>query len=517
MSSFGLVKRVLVWQVVGLQVGITLLMIQGTHSNALAPALVLFSDDLAPVASLLNRHIDYLRSSGYQAVIHISDDPDVVGKNTLMFLHNTTIKGWKMNVGKLQSILNESCAIIMILPEKHIHLASTIKAKCIFYHIKANKQFSLENDVNHIHSIWKDSLDEFRQPIIDFLKVMHFFQDIKVARMMHRRAHPLPYSIIYYPNIGLIEKRNIIGKGSYALVKQGVNLKHEKFAIRICDGLNIEQNELEILNIVGLLKGLVTRRSNYPAKIKARICRYTKKKAYMLLTYVEGEDLDKIIKRSDLDLKQTLIICILIANNLKFIHQNRIIHADLTKYNIRVNINPTDIYDIKLKIIDFNLSSLLSANDDNVKNQYTSKHGWHSPEFCQNEYYSFSTDIYSLGYLFYEMGLEMALYSKMLLEDPLRRPSLDKVIRNLAKALQKLPQDPCSQKIIAEVEKSIGLTPKTYPVDALVKDIKEMKLIDNAPSLLPSFENHKRNTLPSNKFSNSFAYNPKLMSLLLKS
>lgn len=115
----------------------------------------------------------------------------------------------------------------------------------------------------------------------------------------------------------------------------------------------------------------------------------------MVMEYIEGTDLEKILdKSSSLEIKTALKYFKQILSALAFAHQKSVIHRDIRPSNILINL------DDDVKIADFGTSTLLQE-----KQFATTKIG--SPPYMAPEQFEgkavFASDIYSAGSLFYEM------------------------------------------------------------------------------------------------------------------
>ena len=115
----------------------------------------------------------------------------------------------------------------------------------------------------------------------------------------------------------------------------------------------------------------------------------------MVMEYIEGTDLEKILdKSSALEIKTALRYFKQILSALAFAHQKSVIHRDIRPSNILINL------DNDVKIADFGTSTLLQE-----KQFATTKIG--SPPYMAPEQFEgkavFASDIYSAGSLFYEM------------------------------------------------------------------------------------------------------------------
>ena len=141
---------------------------------------------------------------------------------------------------------------------------------------------------------------------------------------------------------------------------------------------------------------------------------------YLVLEFIEGETLDeKLKKHKDMGqyLKQNLIIIILkgIINGLKYLHERKVMHRDISPDNIMIDNNNN------IKIIDFGLSRSYNISQNINNNSINSsnltvlgKNIYASPEINQAEInnqektkYDFKTDVFSLGVtMFYLMTYE---------------------------------------------------------------------------------------------------------------
>ena len=103
-------------------------------------------------------------------------------------------------------------------------------------------------------------------------------------------------------------------------------------------------------------------------------------------------------------------IIIQICNALKTIHENNIIHRDLTPENIFINENK------KIKIGDFGISKVLT-----MSNKYTisvkGKLQYFAPEIIKGTKYNNKVDIYSLGCIMYELFTLNEYYMDKIIEE----------------------------------------------------------------------------------------------------
>ena len=129
---------------------------------------------------------------------------------------------------------------------------------------------------------------------------------------------------------------------------------------------------------------------------------YNKSRAILIMEYAEGGDLDKKIKAQMLvgPFKEEKIISwfLEICEAIKYLHQRHIIHRDLKPLNIFLTI------DNNIKLGDFGLSKVLNSSKELIKSNVGTLI-YMSPEIIKDDYYSFSSDIWSLGIILFELCL----------------------------------------------------------------------------------------------------------------
>ena len=115
----------------------------------------------------------------------------------------------------------------------------------------------------------------------------------------------------------------------------------------------------------------------------------------------EGGDLDNKIKqqrKKGYFSEERIITWFLeICQAIKYIHDKQILHRDLKPKNIFLTKNEV------IKLGDFGISKVLNSMEDKT-NTYAGTYLYMSPEVIKdNESYSFSCDIWSLGIILYEL------------------------------------------------------------------------------------------------------------------
>lgn len=119
-------------------------------------------------------------------------------------------------------------------------------------------------------------------------------------------------------------------------------------------------------------------------------------KYYIVLEFIEGKNLDLLIKGWNFSINEKLKIIIQILDAVIYAHSKNVIHRDLKPGNILVDTEHN------VKIIDFGISKFESS----IFSDYTFK-SFGTPKYASSEQkksidITFRTDIYALGIIFYE-------------------------------------------------------------------------------------------------------------------
>jgi len=148
---------------------------------------------------------------------------------------------------------------------------------------------------------------------------------------------------------------------------------------------------------------------NHPNIVRIISAEKDKKIFFMVMEYVKGKNLEKILEKEKvLDVNTSIDYITQIAHGVAHAHKNNIVHRDLRPSNIIVSEEGT------LKITDFGTSVWL----DNVP--YASTRIGSPPYMAPEQFLgkaTLSSDIYSLGCMFYEMIIG---YPPILDSDPFK-------------------------------------------------------------------------------------------------
>lgn len=118
---------------------------------------------------------------------------------------------------------------------------------------------------------------------------------------------------------------------------------------------------------------------------------------FIIMEFVEGQSLRKIITDGPLQINTALNLLYDICLSIKYAHDRKIVHLDIKPENIMIN----DCGQIK--ILDFGLAKFKQSNNQFDKNIITGTIEYMSPERFHGEIGDKKSDIFSIGVMFYEM------------------------------------------------------------------------------------------------------------------
>ena len=115
--------------------------------------------------------------------------------------------------------------------------------------------------------------------------------------------------------------------------------------------------------------------------------------AYIVMEFIDGQGLDKILADGKPPIEDALNICLDICNGLAYAHQNRIIHRDVKPQNVLI------AHDGTAKIGDFSIARLLE--DSGYVGSFVGTSKYMAPE-QHDGHYNHQVDIYATGLLLFE-------------------------------------------------------------------------------------------------------------------
>jgi serine/threonine protein kinase len=137
-------------------------------------------------------------------------------------------------------------------------------------------------------------------------------------------------------------------------------------------------------------------------------------RSFIVMEYIEGETLERVIKENKLDLRKIVPIAISIAEALAEAHSRGLIHRDIKPSN--VIITPKD----QIKVLDFGLAKKTLFGENESEFSLVSNIGiiagtisYMSPEQARGLEIDTRSDIWSLGVVLYEMlTLKLPFYGE---------------------------------------------------------------------------------------------------------
>ncbi len=147
----------------------------------------------------------------------------------------------------------------------------------------------------------------------------------------------------------------------------------------------------------------------------------TSGRAFIVMAYVVGEDLDKRLARKSLTVAEALDIAIGVAQGLQEAHEKGVVHRDIKPGNIKITEKGQP------KVMDFGLAKLIDSPHLTKPGFTIGTAAYMSPEQTLGKPVDHRTDIWSLGVMLYQMltgrlpfpgEFEQVIRYSILSEDP---------------------------------------------------------------------------------------------------
>ena len=190
-------------------------------------------------------------------------------------------------------------------------------------------------------------------------------------------------------------------KGSYAETYRVQNEAKETKILKLFDFAKLHRTQFtesgEILEIEMLKQIKHSNLIKYTDS--GNVVINNQKLAYVVLDFVSGETLaDKMKRENTLNIYEAKSILLSVLNGLNYLHNKQIIHNDITNQNVMLDLSGKVTIP---KIIDFGYARFLKQS-----NKYFLKDGlnlFYTANETFNKVFSFQSDIYSVGALYYHL------------------------------------------------------------------------------------------------------------------
>ena len=201
-------------------------------------------------------------------------------------------------------------------------------------------------------------------------------------------------------------KKNFLGKGSFSVVYKGkyigINNQFVKYgdniAIKIINTEKLSERAKEILEEEVRIMDII-KNNPHPNIVECYDVIKQDDKIYIIMELCDSGDLRGILKKPIKE-NYTQFFFSQLANGLKYLDQNNIIHRDIKPRNILLTNNKR-----VLKIADFGFAKSNRSHTQQI-NLYSTICGspmYMAPEIMDRSKYNNQTDLWSIGMILYEM------------------------------------------------------------------------------------------------------------------
>lgn len=294
---------------------------------------------------------------------------------------NIYLYSQKNNIGNLH---------LFVVPLR-FSIINKIEKKNLYYYIKIklyDTKIKFVETENHI-PIDKIDMSEFKDSVID--KYIDFLIDGKKYAEIFSSLKKYCFLINYdkqYRDIKVIYN----GKKSTVKIVENI-ISGNKYISKISYKDKIEKN----YNFIKSAKNEIYMLSilNHKNIVNFIEAYNDNDKIVLIMEYIDGYTLYDKIKFYQYNENELSHIISEILNGLIYIHKKKILHRDIKLTNIMIN------NDNNIKIIDFNSAEFIDyLNEKSIK---TGTPGYIAPEIFNSKIYTFKSDIFSLGIIFYTM------------------------------------------------------------------------------------------------------------------
>ena len=229
--------------------------------------------------------------------------------------------------------------------------------------------------------------------------------------------------------IGGYKIESLLDKGGMSLLYLGIHPEtFEPIAIKVLSSKSVSHPEMVERF---LREAEIIELTNHPNIVKLFGHGKWEGGVYIAMEFIQGISLRQMILQEAMSLKRAIEVVIQIGHALTHLHAHGIIHRDLKPENILLTAQGG------VKVIDFGISQMYTEKEAPQRARALGTPVYMSPEQRDNPLeVSFSTDVYALGVITYELVLGRLCHGVVHLSNVPR--GLQKM---LAQALQPNPKD----------------------------------------------------------------------------
>ncbi|CAF2096267.1 unnamed protein product [Rotaria magnacalcarata] len=232
----------------------------------------------------------------------------------------------------------------------------------------------------------------------------------------------------------LIHRREQIGAGGFGTVSIGRYREHQEVAIKDIKG----ELSREAIAEANLLKKLT-----HPNIIRYIDIVQASKQTSIIMEFIDGGSLYQYIRNTTQSLtywKMTRQIMIGVAYGMTYLHDQRVVHADLKSLNVLLR------HDYTAVICDFGLARTIADSTVVTTGPTRGTAMWFAPELCRNrpEKSSFQSDVWAFGCVLLEVLSKKLPWqddydSSMILINALGKPENAPIFEDICRQ-QKAPE-----------------------------------------------------------------------------
>ncbi|MFC1866588.1 CHASE2 domain-containing protein [Thermodesulfobacteriota bacterium] len=199
--------------------------------------------------------------------------------------------------------------------------------------------------------------------------------------------------------VGRYEILNELGRGSMGLVYKAQDPKINRLVaiktIRFSD--EFDEDVIQEIKERFFREAEIAGQLSHPSIVTIHDVGEDRDLTYMAMEFLEGEDLDKYIKKENLiPFRRVLGIVAKIADALDFAHKADVIHRDIKPANVMLLKNG------QVKVTDFGIAKAISSSRTKT-GVILGTPNYMSPEQIMGQKIDSKSDIFSLGVLFYQL------------------------------------------------------------------------------------------------------------------